>query len=584
MTTENTKQEVKQAVKKETSLPGKFSEMKINPKILAKLEALKFTIPTPIQMKTIPLGLEGSDLIGIAQTGTGKTLAFGIPIIQEIIENDKLALIVLPTRELAMQVDEVFKEVGGSLGVKTAILIGGAAFGPQVTAIRRGPNVVIGTPGRILDHLKKDTLRLKACQILVLDEADRMLDMGFAPQIKEILKSVPPATERQTLLFSATMPDDIAAIASKYMRTPVRVEVARAGTVADNIDQEIYFVSKDQKSNLLFDILQKHTGSVLIFTRTKYSAKKVCKELNVIGIKAAEIHSNRSLYQRMEALEGFKKGKYSVLVATDIASRGIDVKGIQLIVNYDLPEDPEDYVHRIGRTGRAGEDGKAISMATHDQRSKIYRIEILTKTKLRVVGKEPPQSSKKMAPYSREKEQEFFQKRHFVNKRRFGNGSYGGRPSSENKPFERKSFGGDKSFGGSSTSVGSSSSSSAGAKPFARKSFGGSSSSSGRSYSGSSSSSSRPASSGRSYSGSSSSSSRPSSSRPASSRPAGSSSSSSKPFARKSFGNSSSSSGRSYSGSSSSSSRPSSSRPSSSRPSGGKSSLSKSFGHRSFNK
>lgn len=451
----------------------KFSEMKINQKIKAKLESLKFTTPTPIQAKTIPLGLEGADLIGIAQTGTGKTLAFGIPIIQQIIEKDKLALIVLPTRELAMQVDEVFQKVGNSLGIKTAILIGGAAFGPQISSIRRGPNVVIGTPGRILDHIKKQTIRLKNCKMLVLDEADRMLDMGFAPQIRDILKEVPPAHERQTMLFSATMPDDIAAIASKYMRTPVRIEVARAGTVADKIDQEIYFVKKEQKSNLLFDLLQKHTGSVLIFTRTKYSAKKVCKELNVIGIKAAEIHSNRSLYQRMAALEGFKKGKYSVLVATDIASRGIDVKGIQLIVNYDLPEDPEDYVHRIGRTGRAGEEGKAISMATHDQQGKIYRIEILTKTKLRVVGEQPKPMKRSSRPYSREKEQEFFKKRHFVNKRRFGGG----------KSFKRKSYGGDssrsssssssggRSFGSSSSSRPSGSSSSS-SKPFGRKPFG----------------------------------------------------------------------------------------------------------------
>jgi len=249
--------------------------------------------------------------------------------------------------------------------------------------------------------------------------------------IKQIMKELPLPQERQTMLFSATMAEDIANMATKYIRTPVRVEVARAGTVAEQIDQEIYFVSKDQKSKLLNELLQKYTGSVLIFTRTKYGAKKVCKDLNTIGIRAAEIHSNRSLYQRKEALEGFKKGKYSVLVATDIASRGIDVKGIQLIVNYDLPEDPEDYVHRIGRTGRAGESGKAISMATHDQRGKIHRIEILTKTKLKVIGKEPPQSSKKPKPYSREKEQEFFKKRHFVNKRRFGG----------NKPFRKKQFG-----------------------------------------------------------------------------------------------------------------------------------------------
>jgi len=369
----------------------KFTDMKIIPEILRKLETLKFTIPTPIQQKTIPLGLDGSDLIGIAQTGTGKTLAFAIPIIQKIIEEQKLALIVLPTRELALQVDEVFQKVGRQLGINTAVLIGGAPFGLQIAMIRRDPQVIIGTPGRINDHLKKENISLSACGILVLDEADRMLDMGFAPQIKEILKQFPANTDRQTLLFSATMPEAIADMATRYMRTPVRVEVARSGTVADNIDQEIFFVQKDQKLKLLEKILNDYTGSTLIFTRTKYGAKKTCRALSMMGHKSAEIHSNRSLSQRQEALSGFKQGKYRVLVATDIASRGIDVTGIQLIVNYDLPENPEDYVHRIGRTGRAGLKGRAISMATHDQGGKIHSIEMLTKTKLKVSGKREPE-------------------------------------------------------------------------------------------------------------------------------------------------------------------------------------------------
>ncbi len=365
----------------------KFTDMEIIPEILKRLEILKFTTPTPIQQKTIPLGLEGSDLIGVAQTGTGKTLAFAIPIIQKILEEQKLALIVLPTRELALQVDEVFQKVGRQLGINTAVLIGGAPFGLQIAMIRRDPQVIIGTPGRINDHLKKENISLSACGILVLDEADRMLDMGFAPQIKEILKQFPANADRQTLLFSATMPEAIADMATRYMRTPVRVEVARSGTVADNIEQEIFFVPKEQKLKLLEKILNDYTGSTLIFTRTKYGAKKTCRALSMMGHKSAEIHSNRSLYQRQEALSGFKQGKYRVLVATDIASRGIDVTGIQLIVNYDLPENPEDYVHRIGRTGRAGLKGRAISMATSDQQGKIHSIEMLTKTKLKVSGK-----------------------------------------------------------------------------------------------------------------------------------------------------------------------------------------------------
>lgn len=366
----------------------KFTDMKILPQILQKLEILKFSVPTPIQQKTIPLGLEGSDLIGIAQTGTGKTLAFAIPIIQKILKAQSLAIIVLPTRELAIQVDEVFQKIGRSLGINTAVLIGGTNFGPQMSMLRRRPQVVIGTPGRIIDHLQRRTLRLDQCKTLVLDEADRMLDMGFAPQIKQIMKDMPPSTQRQTLLFSATMPEDIAIMATRYMKTPVRVEVARAGTVADRIEQEIYFVKKDQKLQLLAKLLQDYKGPVLIFARTKYGVKRICESILAMGHKASEIHSNRSLNQRREAMEGFKSGRYRVLAATDIASRGIDVTGIELIINYDLPENPEDYVHRIGRTGRAGKKGRAISIATTDQRHKIRQIEILTKTKLKVLGEQ----------------------------------------------------------------------------------------------------------------------------------------------------------------------------------------------------
>ncbi|MBI4975809.1 DEAD/DEAH box helicase [Candidatus Peregrinibacteria bacterium] len=391
----------------------RFADMKINPQILKKLEVLKFTVPTPIQQKTIPLGLEGNDLIGIAQTGTGKTLAFAIPIIQKIIEEKKLALIVLPTRELALQVGEVFQKVGKSLGINTAVLIGGMGFGAQISMIRRHPQVVIGTPGRIIDHVAKRNIRLHACKILVLDEADRMLDMGFAPQIKQILKELEVSKDRQTLLFSATMPDDIANIATKYMKTPVRVEVARAGTVADQIEQEIFFVQKDQKLKLLENLLQEHKGSVLVFARTKYGAQKICKELVMRGYTSAEIHSNRSLMQRKQALDGFKSGKYRALVATDIASRGIDVVGIQLIVNFDMPESAEDYVHRIGRTGRAGQKGRAVSIATVDQKHKIYQIEMLTKTKMKVFG------DKKNQPTASQGRPHPSEQRHFFRKRQF---------------------------------------------------------------------------------------------------------------------------------------------------------------------
>jgi ATP-dependent RNA helicase RhlE len=351
-----------------------FYNLGIAPNILTVLDRLAFTAPTPIQEQSIPKAIEGKDLIGIAQTGTGKTLAFGIPLIQAGL-NGKHGLVVLPTRELAFQVDEVLQKVGGPLGLRTALLIGGESIGRQLAALRRGPAIVIGTPGRIIDHLEQKTLVLNNVNILILDEADRMLDMGFAPQIKRILAVVP--RERQTMLFSATMPDDIVRIAQTHMKLPIRVEVAPAGTAATQITQEVFFVSKPDKSRLLEKVLGEYRGSVLVFSKTKHGAKKITAGIRAMGHAAAEIHSNKSLGQRRDALDGFRNGKYRVLVATDIASRGIDVKGIELVLNYDLPMSPEDYVHRIGRTGRAGGVGHAISFATPDQRMDLRKIERL---------------------------------------------------------------------------------------------------------------------------------------------------------------------------------------------------------------
>ncbi len=363
-----------------------FGGLGIAPKLLDAISKLGFKIPTSIQHKAIPSAIEGKDVIGIAQTGTGKTLAFGIPLIQQILKSGNPStgsgragkgLIVLPTRELALQVDETIQKIGRGFGIKTAVLIGGASMYNQVHSIRRNPHIIIGTPGRIIDHIERRTLSLHDVTILVLDEADRMFDMGFAPQIKKILQVVPK--ERQTMLFSATMPDGIAKIASSHMKLPVRVEIAKSGTTAENIEHELFIVGKDQKLPLLKKLLGDYKGSVLIFLRLKHNARKICSDLHNIGISSAEIHSNRSLGQRKEALEGFKLGRYRVLVATDIASRGIDVKGIELVVNFDLPENPEDYVHRIGRTGRAGMSGKAISLVLPDQGSKVREIERLTR-------------------------------------------------------------------------------------------------------------------------------------------------------------------------------------------------------------
>ncbi len=360
--------------------PSAFYGLGIAPRLLDVLDRLKFTTPTPIQQKGIPIAIEGKDLIGIAQTGTGKTLAFGIPMIQRLAQVKGRGLILLPTRELALQVDEVLHSIGRSMNLRTAVLIGGASMKLQVDALRKNPHVLVGTPGRINDHLEQRTLTLGDVRILVLDEADRMLDMGFLPQLRKILQLVP--RERQTMLFSATMPADIVRIASAYMRTPVRTEIARPGTAAEKVAHELFIVEKHDKIRLLERLLNEYRGTVLVFSRTKFGAKKICSVLRHIGIAVAEIHSNRSLAQRREALEGFKSGKYRVLIATDIAARGIDVVGIELVVNFDIPDNPEDYVHRIGRTGRAGLSGRAISFASADQGQEVREIEKLARIML----------------------------------------------------------------------------------------------------------------------------------------------------------------------------------------------------------
>jgi ATP-dependent RNA helicase RhlE len=366
-----------------------FKNLGISEKLLTVLDKAGFTIPTPIQAKVIPIGLQGKDIIGIAQTGTGKTLGFGIPMIERLVANKNgRGLVVLPTRELALQVDETIRKIGAPVGIHSAVLIGGDSMYRQVRDLRSGPDVVIATPGRLIDHLKQGNIKLDRVSILVLDEADHMFDIGFAPQIKEIMKKVP--STRQTLLFSATMPNEIAKLVMEHMQLPLRIEMAPAGTANEKVDQEIIVVERKSKFNLLVKVLgEVPKGTpVLVFTRTKHGAKDIAHDLRNIGTTAAEIHSNRTLGQRREALDGFKKHTYQVLVATDIAARGIDVKDIGLVVNYDLPEQSEDYVHRIGRTGRAGKVGKAISFATPDQKYDIVSIERLIKKPIPVKSHE----------------------------------------------------------------------------------------------------------------------------------------------------------------------------------------------------
>ncbi len=368
-----------------TPQPNGFQNLGIAPKLMQILETHKFVTPTPIQQKSILPGTEGKDIMGIAQTGTGKTLAFGIPMIQRLAQasGKTKGLVILPTRELALQVNETLKKIGSTLGLKTAILIGGENMGKQIKMLRLNPHIIIATPGRLIDHLESRTITLNTVSILVLDEADRMLDMGFAPQIKKIMQTVPKT--RQTMLFSATMPNEIVDIAKSFMHLPLRIEVAPQGTAVELVEQELFFVHREDKSALLQNILKEYTGSILVFSRTKFGAKKIAQTIRNHGYTASEIHSNRSLNQRIEALDGFKIGRYRILVATDIAARGIDVTGIQLVVNYDLPSTAEDYVHRIGRTGRAGMAGKAISFAMPEQRFEVRAIERLIRTNLPVI-------------------------------------------------------------------------------------------------------------------------------------------------------------------------------------------------------
>ncbi len=423
----------------ETQKPQGFSDLNLSKNILEALNKLGFTTPTPIQEKAIPLGLKGKDVIGIAQTGTGKTLAFTLPMIQRIGALGGKGLILVPTRELAHQVREEIEKVGSKIGIQSVLLIGGAAMEPQIYKLKKNPHIIVATPGRMIDHLERRTIKLHDVQTLVLDEADRMLDMGFTPQINRILETVP--AERQTLLFSATMASGVAKIAHSYMREPVKIEVTPTGTSAKNIVQGIYYVEQDRKFELLESLIAEHKDElVMVFCRTKHGTKKMAHTLNKNRIKTEELHSNRSLNQRRNALENFKNRKSHVLIATDVAARGIDVKEIALVVNYDLPEQLEDYVHRIGRTGRAGHTGKAVSFATPGQFRDVKSIE-------RIVGREIPALESQFAVST--DRMASMKNRHSAggsggsSGRRYGGG--GGRGGS--RGFAQRGGGGSRGFG-----------------------------------------------------------------------------------------------------------------------------------------
>ncbi len=352
----------------------RFDQLNLSTETLADIHRAGYAAPTPIQAKAIPQALKGADLIGCAQTGTGKTAAFVIPIVERLAGGSGLrALILVPTRELALQTQECLDRLGSARRVRAVTVIGGEAMGPQLMALRNRPDVLVATPGRLLDHLERRSLSLGAIRILVLDEADRMLDMGFAPQIDRILKHVP--IDRQTLLFSATIPPEIERLARAHLVRPVRVEVGRVARPVAKVTQVLYPAGREEKTPLLLTLLRGERGKVLVFTRTKHRADRLARAVAAAGHRATRLHADRSQSQRREALDGFKSGRYRVLVATDIAARGIDVANVAHVINYDLPQTPEDYIHRIGRTARAEATGLASSFVAPEEREQLRLIE-----------------------------------------------------------------------------------------------------------------------------------------------------------------------------------------------------------------
>ncbi len=365
------------------STPGTFSDLGLAPRLLQALTEEGYTTPTPIQRDAIPHVLAGRDVLGIAQTGTGKTAAFGLPLLHLLSEQKGRpprggcrALILSPTRELASQIADSLKAYGRHLGLSVAVIFGGVPHGPQRRALSNGIDILVATPGRLQDHMDEGTARLDMVTTLVLDEADQMLDKGFWPAIRRILPKLP--ARNHTLFFSATMPPEVAKLSNEILRDPVRVEVAPVATTAERVTQKLVFVEQGRKRPKLAELLRAEgVGRALVFARTKHGADRIVKNLEIDGIAANAIHGNKSQGQRERALADFKTGRAPVLVATDIAARGIDVDGVTHVIQHDLPDTPEAYVHRIGRTARAGASGIAITLCAPDEREKLWAIEKL---------------------------------------------------------------------------------------------------------------------------------------------------------------------------------------------------------------
>ncbi len=372
-----------------------FKELDLLEPILNALEKKGYSTPTPIQQQAIPIILSGSDIMGCAQTGTGKTAAFAIPILQNLYKTQKnegrrkiCSLILTPTRELAIQIEENIKDYGSNLNLRHAVIFGGVNQTSQINRLKSGIDILVATPGRLLDLQQQGYIDLRSLEVFVLDEADRMLDMGFIHDVKKVLKLIP--AKRQTLFFSATMPKEIKSLASTMLTNPQQVVVTPVSSTAEKIEQELYHVVTAKKKDLLLHILgEKAINFVLIFTRTKHGADRVVKILSRANIKAAAIHGNKSQNARQNALNNFKNRTIQVLVATDIAARGIDIDELELVINYDIPNIPETYVHRIGRTGRAGASGKALSFCDVEEQPYIRDIQKLIGLQIPVVKQHP---------------------------------------------------------------------------------------------------------------------------------------------------------------------------------------------------
>ena len=377
-----------------------FDMLGLAPELNNNLKAMNFKEPTPIQNKAIPLALEGHDILGLAQTGTGKTLAFGLPLINHLLEQPARpepkttkALILAPTRELVNQIAESLKTLTGGTRVKVATVVGGQSINKQITILNRGTDILVATPGRLIDLMERGAIRLSEARYLVLDEADQMLDMGFIHALRQIAPKL--GTPRQTMLFSATMPKQMEELSRAYLENPRRVQVAPPGKAADKITQSVHFMEKARKSWKLRDILEKNPEALtLVFSRTKHGAEKLKKGLVADGFNADSIHGNKSQGQRDRAIEAFRSGETKILVATDVAARGIDIPGVEFVINFDLPNVPDNYVHRIGRTARAGREGEAISFCAADEVDLLLQIQKVMKIEIPVASGTRPEAVK----------------------------------------------------------------------------------------------------------------------------------------------------------------------------------------------